>query len=73
MPADIEAVERIKPNYVEFEGWTEDIDGATSLDDLPAAARKYIEFIEEQVGVKIAIVSTGPERNQNIILVELLK
>jgi adenylosuccinate synthase len=40
----------------------------TEYDQLPANARAYVEKIEEVVGAPIAIVSTGPERNQNVIL-----
>ena len=57
-----------EPEYIEMPGWTESTVGVTEYDQLPANARAYVEKIEEVVGVPIAIVSTGPERNQNVIL-----
>lgn len=57
-----------EPFYVELPGWKGiDITGCTSYDDLPTNTKKYIEFLEEQVGVKMNIISTGPDRNQTII------
>ena len=42
--------------------------GATDLEKLPENARKYVEFLSAQIGVEIGLVSTGPERDQTIIL-----
>ena len=44
---------------------------ARSYDELPKNAQKYIEFIEEYLGINVYLVSVGPERNQNIIRKEL--
>ena len=52
------------PIYTEMAGWEEDITAAREFDDLPFQARRYIEFIEEQVGVPVKWVSVGPERAQ---------
>src|SRR5690606_7485009 len=60
-----------EPIYKELEGWTEDITHARSYDELPANAKKYIEFIEEYLGINVYLVSVGPERSQNIIRKEL--
>ncbi|NOQ16956.1 MAG: adenylosuccinate synthase [Methyloprofundus sp.] len=49
-------------------GWSEVTRGITELDKLPANARAYIARLEELVGVDIAILSTGPERNETIVL-----
>ncbi len=49
-------------------GWSEITKGITELDKLPANAIAYINRLEELVGVKIAILSTGPERNETIVL-----
>ena len=57
--------------YEELKGWREDITMARSYDELPENARKYIEFIEEYLGINVCLVSVGPERNQNIIRKEL--
>jgi adenylosuccinate synthase len=52
------------PVYEELEGWKEDISGARRVDDLPKAARSYMERIEELVGVPISWASVGPGREQ---------
>ena len=52
------------PVYEDLEGWDEDITGARSFDDLPGPARRYIDFIEDQVGLPVGWVSVGPERAQ---------
>ena len=60
-----------EPVYEELKGWKEDITMARSYDGLPKNAQKYIEFIEEYLGINVYLVSVGPERNQNIIRKEL--
>lgn len=60
-----------EPMYEELEGWTEDITHARTYDELPANAKKYIEFIEKHLGINVYLVSVGPERTQNIIRKEL--
>jgi adenylosuccinate synthase len=57
----------IKPIYSTFSSWKEDLSGVTSYEGLPQAAKKYFEFIEEQIGIKIDIISVGPDRSQTII------
>jgi adenylosuccinate synthase len=52
--------------YTELPGWEEDISGARSLDDLPQAAREYVEYIEEFLGVPVVLVGVGPGRDQMI-------
>lgn len=52
------------PIYTELPGWHEDITGARKFGDLPPQARRYIEFIEDHVGVPVNWVSVGPEREQ---------
>ncbi len=71
-PASLKELARCKPCYEELPGWTEDITKASSIDELPVNARHYLNRIEEIVGVKISVVSVGPERNSTIILDELL-
>ena len=50
-------------------GWSEETYGATSLEQLPAAAIAYIKRIEAITGVPVDIVSTGPDRNETMVLV----
>ncbi len=68
-PTAAEGYEEITPVYEELPGWQETTFGATSIDALPANARAYIKRIEEVTGVPVDIVSTGPDRNETIILV----
>lgn len=66
-PVDISELGDCKPVYEELDGWSEDISGVTRYEDLPLATKKYIEFIEENVGVKVAMVGVGPGREQNLL------
>lgn len=59
---------KIKPIYETLEGWKTDTLGTTKIEDLPTKARKYVEFLSESIGVEIGLISTGPERDQTIIL-----
>ena len=54
------------PVYEELPGWSSDISGVRTYDDLPKEARQYVEFIEDRVGVPVEWVSVGPERQQMI-------
>jgi len=60
-----------KPIYTELDGWDEDITSVRSYEELPMNAKKYIEFIENYLGINVYLVSVGPERQQNIIRKEL--
>ena len=61
-----EELYRSKPVYKNFPGWNCDIRGISEYGKLPDNARRYIEFIEEQIGVKITMVSNGPRRDEII-------
>jgi adenylosuccinate synthase len=63
-----ESLARYHPVYEEMPGWTESTVGAKSMEELPANARAYIQRIEELVGVPIDMVSTGPDREETIVL-----
>lgn len=67
-PMDSEDYLGLVPVYETVPGWTESTVGARSLDELPGAARDYISMIETIVGAPIDIISTGPDRNETIIL-----
>lgn len=62
-------LEKAKPVLTTLPGWKCDISGITKYADLPENCRKYIEFIEEQIGFKFCLVSNGPAR-ENIIVKE---
>ncbi|HTM68119.1 MAG TPA: adenylosuccinate synthase [Candidatus Binatia bacterium] len=55
--------EGCKPAYVELPGWSSPIAGVTRWDGLPPEARAYVEYLEAEVGVRIAAVATGPHRD----------
>jgi adenylosuccinate synthase len=65
-PGDIDILDRAKPKYEWFEGWRASTCGARSLADLPAAARLYLDRIEELVETRISFVSVGTRRDQII-------
>ncbi|MBS1792445.1 MAG: adenylosuccinate synthase [Acidobacteria bacterium] len=67
-PAVSHDLERIKPVYETLPGWQEDTVGITNPDDLPEKARAYVDFLSHSIGVEIGLISTGPERDQTIIL-----
>ena len=67
-PASLEVLEQVEPVYEEMPGWKTDISACKTYDELPEAARKYVERISELVGVPLGIVSVGPNRSQTIIL-----
>lgn len=67
-PVDSDDYEGLVPVYEEVPGWSESTVGARSLDELPQAARDYIQRIEEVVGAPIDIISTGPDRVETIVL-----
>jgi adenylosuccinate synthase len=51
-----------RPVYETLAGWHEPLDGCTSVDDLPAAARRYVEFVERELDVEVTLIGTGAER-----------
>ena len=67
-PGEIHEFSQCEPEYITMEGWREPTQTATSYKELPARARAYLEKIEELTGLKIRIVSVGPERAQSIIV-----
>jgi len=70
IPADVQGLESIKPIYTKMKGWKQSTEGITEFDKLPLAAREYLRFQERESGARIGMVSTGPDRNQTMILPE---
>ena len=66
LPASAQAWERVHPIYQTMPGWKQSTFGVTRYENLPNAARAYLEFISEQLGVEVSIIATGPERDQTI-------
>ena len=67
-PTDADSYLGLRPVYEQMPGWSESTLGAKTLEELPAAARAYIKRVEELVGAPIDIISTGPDRNETIVL-----
>ncbi|HEX4833088.1 MAG TPA: adenylosuccinate synthase [Trebonia sp.] len=61
-----------KPVYEYFDGWSQDISGAKSLEDLPSAARAYVKAIEDISGARVSAIGVGPRRDQTILINKLL-
>jgi adenylosuccinate synthase len=70
-PASTEALARAEPVYEVLPGWQSSTVGATEESQLPPAARAYVRYIEERVGAPIALISTGPRREETILRREL--
>ena len=69
--ASTEKLDLYTPIYEELDGWQETICNSHSFDSLPKNAQKYLNFIENYLGIDICLVSVGPDRKQNIIRKEL--
>ena len=67
-PASLDVLEQVEPVYEEMPGWKCHISDCKTYEELPEAARKYVERISELTEVPLGIVSVGPNRSQTIIL-----
>jgi adenylosuccinate synthase len=70
IPADVQGLEHIKPKYTKLKGWRKSTEGITDFEKLPKAAQEYLHFQERESGAKIGMVSTGPDREQTMLLPE---
>ncbi|MBS1828058.1 MAG: adenylosuccinate synthase [Acidobacteria bacterium] len=68
VPATSKELEAVEPVYETVPGWKGSTRGATSYEALPDGAKRYLDFLSAQVGVEIGCISTGPERNETILL-----
>lgn len=66
-PQEQNALAHVEPVYETLPGWDEDITKATRWGDLPRNAREYLRRVEQLLGVRIGIVSVGPDREQTLI------
>jgi adenylosuccinate synthase len=64
VPYHQSVLHKVTPIYEELPGWHADLTEATSLADLPQAARDYVEFLAAQAGVPVSLVGVGPGREQ---------
>jgi adenylosuccinate synthase len=66
IPATWRELAKAEPVYERRPGWKTSTKGVCGWDDLPAAARDYVLFLERQSGVEVGCISTGPERNETV-------
>ena len=67
-PTDLHVLAQCRPIYEALPGWVEDVNGARRLGDLPAAARRYVDFVAAGTDTPVRFVSVGPGREQFIEL-----
>ena len=67
-PASADEYEMCEPNYITMPGWKTSTVGIESWEALPQAAQAYIKFLEEEVGVPVSILSTGPDRSETLVI-----
>ena len=71
-PTNNESLERCEPIYEDVQGWQEPTASVKSLDKLPDGARHYIKRIEDLIGVPIHMISTGPNRDETIMIKNII-
>jgi len=68
MPATFRALEAAEPVYETLPGWQSPTRGLTRREELPPRARDYLNFLSDRVGVEVGCISTGPERDETILI-----
>ncbi|MEJ5364425.1 MAG: adenylosuccinate synthase [Desulfosoma sp.] len=68
LPAETERIERCEPIYEDFQGWEEDLRNVRRFADLPTAARRYVEAVQDHLGLSFSIISVGPGREETIVV-----
>ena len=72
MPVSQSDFHHATPVYEVLPGWQEDITGCRSFDELPENARRYVEFVEQQVGARVSVIGVGPGRDEVVVRHDLL-
>ena len=72
MPASLAVLEQCEPVYTEYPGWQAKTSGIGTFDKLPENAKRYIDGLQDHLGVEIPLVSTGPGREETILRGDLL-
>jgi adenylosuccinate synthase len=70
IPADMPGFESIQPVYTTLKGWNASTEGITEFHKLPQLAQDYLNFLQKESGAKVGMVSTGPDRDQTMIMPE---
>ena len=69
-PTSADEYELVEPQFVTMKGWQSSTLGVNSWDDLPREAKKYIRYLEQEIGVTVAILSTGADRAETLVLAD---
>ncbi|MBX3493063.1 MAG: adenylosuccinate synthase [Parvibaculum sp.] len=69
-PAGMDAQKKVTPIYETLEGWQDSTQGARSWAQLPAAAVKYVRYVEELIEAPVALLSTSPDREDTILMTD---
>jgi len=67
-PLDAKTLDQVTPIYKSFKGWKSITRGSTDYSEIPAEAKTYLDYIQEVIGVKLKILSTGPGRKETIVM-----
>ncbi len=67
VPSNLKVFKNCRPIYEEFDGWADDITKLRNFEELPVAAKRYIQRLEELAGVPVILISVGAGRNETII------
>tara|TARA_Y100000591_G_scaffold316093_1_gene324361 strand:- start:489 stop:1781 length:1293 start_codon:yes stop_codon:yes gene_type:complete len=73
LPAAVEEQLKVKPKYKSFKGWKSETRGIKKFDDLPENAKIYIKELEKFIETKVSSISTSPERNDTILIIDPFK
>ena len=68
LPVNQSDFHHARPRYEYLDGWTDDLSGARTLDDLPPNARAYVQFLQERSGARFSAVGVGPGRAQTVVV-----
>jgi adenylosuccinate synthase len=68
VPAQACGYESIECVYRKMPGWATATQGMRTVEELPKAAREYLAFIEKETGARVGMISTGPDREQTILV-----
>jgi len=71
MPSTVTGVSKITPKFLSFPSWKGDISKAKTFKELPIEAKNYVNTIEDLTGLKIVMISVGPDKDQTILRKEI--
>jgi adenylosuccinate synthase len=66
-PDDIELLGKVTAKYVDMPGWKQPLRACRSFAEMPEAARRVVELVEQHIGIPVSIVGVGPERDDCVL------